>query len=356
VPLLKDILDQNIGDVPGVPFKSHELGWQAVPDHLSGAAAEALGRIGTAEAQACLIEAFAKLKDFWFYTFRTADHSWLMGCHSSIPHYRILEALDAVACRDAGGITPQILRSVPMDPDRGLLYEDDAYETVSARVIHRVGMAGPVIETCLSVLGDAGAKPAPDLLEAVSASPPAESTGGLAPSSRAAQLLCVVALDPTDAPRIRAAFERFRAQEPSRERSWTCFFLARALGKLRDEGSVEVLRAALDQDMKEADFGIADPPNLFLHEAMAPCYRAAAADALGRIGDPSAYPSLLAAVTDYRNAMDVRQPAARALGSTADASCLGEMTKLANEYPEAMTQMTLWEAVRRRQGTGDRGQ
>jgi len=344
VPLLKDILEQNIGDVPGVPFKSHELGWQAVPDHLSGAAAEALGRIGTEEAAACLVESFSKLKDFWFYTFRTADHSWLMGCHSSIAHYRILEALDAMGVRGVEGLTAQILRSIPMDPDRGLLYEDDDYEKVSARVIHRSGMAPAVIETCLSVLGDPEAKPAPELVEAVTASPPAESTGGVAPSSRAAQLLCIVALDPSLAPRIRAAFERFRAQEPSRERSWTCFFLARALGKLRDKGSVEVLRAALDQDMKEADFGIADPPNVFLHEAMTPCYRAAAAEALGRIGDPSAYPSLLAAVTDYRNAMDVRQPAARALGTTGDASCLGEMTKLANDYPEATTQMTLWEA------------
>jgi HEAT repeat protein len=344
VPLLKDILELNIGDVPGMPFKSHELGWQAVPDHLCGAAAEALGRIGTGEAEACLIEVFAKLKEFWFYTFRTADHSWLMGCHSSIPHYRILEALDAMGSSEAKGVTPQILRSVPMDPDRGLLYEDDDYEKASARVIHRSGMARAVIETCLSVLGDPEAKPAPELVEAVSASPPAESTGGVAPSSRAAQLLCIVALDPSVAPRVRAAFERFRAQPPSPERSWTCFFLARALGKLRDKGSVEVLRAALDQDMKEADFGIADPPNVFLYEAMTPCYRAAAADALGRIGDPSAYPSLLATVTDYRNAMDVRQPAARALGTTADASCLGEMTKLANEYPEATTQMTLWEA------------
>ncbi|MBM3500647.1 MAG: hypothetical protein FJX74_18475, partial [Armatimonadetes bacterium] len=345
VPMLADILELNIGDVPGVPFKSHELGWHAAPDHLSGAAAEALGRIGTEEAAASLVEAFGKLREFWFYTFRTADHSWLMGCHSSIPHYRILEALDAMGARETRGLTGQILRSVPMDPDRGLLYEDDDYEKVSARVIHRSGMASAVIETCLSVLGDPEAKPDAALVEAVTASPPAESTGGVGPPARAAQILCVVALDPSVAPRIRAAFERFRAQEPSPDRSWTCFFLARALGKLQDKGSVEVLRAALDNDMREADFGVADPPNVFLHEAMTPVYRAAVADALGRIGDPVAYPSLLAAATDYdRSVMDVRQAAARALGGTARESDLGELSKLAREYPEAVTQMTLWEA------------
>jgi hypothetical protein len=43
-----------------------------------------------------LIDAYGKLVEFWYYTFRTADHSRLMGCHSSIPHYRIAEALDAI--------------------------------------------------------------------------------------------------------------------------------------------------------------------------------------------------------------------------------------------------------------------
>jgi hypothetical protein len=268
-----------------------------------------------------------------------------MGCHSSIPHYRILEALDAMASTEAAGLTGQILRSVPMDPDRGLLFEDDDYEKVSARVIHRSGTASAVLETCLSVLGDPAAKADAALADAVTASPPAESTGGVGPPARAAQLLCVVALDPVVAPRIRAAFERYRAQAPSAERSWTCFFLARALGKLRDTGSVEVLRASLDTDMREADFGIADPPNVFLHEAMTPVYRAAVADALGRIGDLAAYPSLWATATDYdRSVMDVRQAAARALGGTAGESNLGELAKLAREYPEAITQMTLWEA------------
>jgi HEAT repeat protein len=343
IPLLKAVLEQNIGDVPGVPFKSHELGWQAVPDHLAGAAAEALGRIGTPEAEACLMGAFATLRDFWFYTFRTADHSWLMGCHSSIPHYRILEALDAIGSRGTPPLTGALLRSVPMDCDRGLLLENDAYEITVARLVNRSGMAAKVIETALSVLGDPAAKPTPELQAAVTASPPAESVGELSPAARAAQLLSVVVLDPQYGPRIREAFQRIRTQEPSRERSWVCFFLARALGKLRDAGSVPVLRAALDEDQPEADFGIPDPPNVFLHEAMTPCYRAAAADALGRIAAREAYPTLRAAVTDYRNAMDVRQAAARALCRVADPSSLPELEKLADGYPEVVTQMTLWE-------------
>jgi hypothetical protein len=330
--------------VPGVPFKSHEFGWHAPPDHLAGAAAEALGWIGTPAAESALIEAFAKLKEFWYYSFRTADHSWLMGCHSSIPHYRIIEALDAMGSRRTQGLAGALLRSVPMDPDRGLLFEDDAYETVTARVIHRGGRADEAIETCLFVLGDEGARSSADLQDAVTASPPAQSVGALSPAARAAQLLCVVVLDPRYAPRVRAAFERYRAQEPSRERSWVSFFLARALGKLRDEGSVTILSSALTDDQKATEFGVPDPPNVFLHNAMTPLYRAAVADALGRIGAPEAYPALRAVVTDFDNLMDVRQAAARALGGTAGNSRLPELRELAAGYPEVITRNTLWEA------------
>jgi len=344
VPLLAQVLEENTRKMPVRPQKSHEFGWAAAPDHLAGAAAEALGWIGTPEAEARLIAAFEKLAEFWYYTFRTADHNWLMGCHSSIPHYRIAEALDAIGSRKVAGLTAKLLQSVPMDPDRGLLYESDAYETVTARLIHRNGMGAAVVDACLAVLGDPQAKTTPELQQAVTASPPAVSVGVLSPESRAAHLLAVVAQRPEDAPRVRAALERYRAMAPSRKRSWTCFFLARTLGKLRDAGSVGVLCSALDDDPTEFSFGVPDAPNVFIHNAMTPVHRAAAADALGRIGSKEAVPSLLSAVADFDNAMEVRQAAAGALGRIADPATLGQLEKLAADYPEFTTQRTLWEA------------
>ncbi|MHC4401015.1 MAG: HEAT repeat domain-containing protein [Planctomycetota bacterium] len=344
VPLLARILDENVVPHPVQPRKSHEFGWAAAPDHLAGAAAEALGRIGTPEAEDRLIKAFDKLADFWYYTFRTADHTWLMGCHSSIPHWRIMEGLDAIGSEKVGHLTAKLLKSVPMDPDRGLLMENDDYESVTAGLIHRNGMTDRVVETCLATLGDSEAKPAPELTDAVTASPPAVSVGILSPESRAAHLLSVVCLGASDAPRVRAAFERYRAGPPSRKRSWTCFFLARTLGKLGDPGSVAVLRSALDDDPTEAEHGIPDPPNVFLHNAITPLYRAAAADALGRIGASEAVPSLLAAVADLDNAMDVRQAAADSLRRIAEPTSLPRLEALAEGYPEIATQFTLWEA------------
>ena len=344
VPLLAAVLEKNIARTPVRPQRSHEFGWAASPDHLAGAAAEALGWIGTPQAEDRLVDACGRLVEFWYYTFRTADHSWLMGCHSSIPHYRIAEALDAIGSRKAAGLTGKLLESVPMDPDRGLLYENDAYETVIARVIQRNGMGPQVVETCLAVLGDARAKGPSELTKAVTASPPAVSVGVLSAESRAAHLLSVVCLRPEDAPRVRAAFQRYRRQEPSRKRSWTCFFLARTLGKLRDRGSVEVLRAALDEEPTEASFGVPDPPNVFIHQAMTPVHRAAAADALGRIGAKEAVPTLLAAVGEFDNAMEVRQAAADSLRRIAAPATLPELERLARDYPEIVTQQTLREA------------
>jgi len=261
-----------------------------------------------------------------------------------VPHYRIAESLDAIGTRVDRGIVERLLRSVPIDPDRGLLYENDAYETVAARIAHRSGYAAEVVAICLAVLADDMASGPAELRDAVTASPPAVSVGVLDPQSRAAHLISVVSLRPEDAPGIRAAFARYRAMEPSRQRSWVCFFLARALGKLRDVDSAAVLLSAVCEDRTEASFGIPDPPNVFLHEAMTPLYRAAAADALGRIGAAGAEQGLLDAIWNFENAMEVREAAARALGRTCDPARLGELREQADRYPEVATRRALWES------------
>ncbi len=347
VPILGQILEANIKVMPLVAKKSHEFGWVQQPVQLAGAAAEALGWIGTPQAEERLIAAFARLAHFWYYTYRTGDHEWLMGCHSSIPHFRIAEALDAMGSQKAASLTGALLRSIPIDTDRGLFYENDAYETVVGRVIHRAGMARDVVETCLAVLGDTNAKPNKELLPAITATPPAVSVGGLSPPARASQILAVVCLSADDAPRLQAAFQRQRQGKADSRRGWSLFFLARALGQLRDRQATAGLIEALDRDPTEASFGLPDPPNVFLHKAPTPLYRAAVADALGRIGAAEAVPVLLKTVANFDNSMEVRQAAARALGQCAPASALPQLQKLAADYPEVATQRTLQQAYAR---------
>jgi HEAT repeat protein len=346
VPLLADVLRQNIGPAKKRARKLHELGWIQRPVHLAAAAAEALGWTATPEAEQVLLDVFPKLRHFWDYTFRTGDHSWLMGCHSSPIHWRIIEAFDAMGTRLPEGLVPHVLRSVPLDTDRGLLVTVDAYETVAGRVVQRSGHLPAVLETCLAVLGDPKAKLVESLKAGVTASPPASSTKPLKPQPRAAQILSACALDPRIAPRVAEAFNRFRAAKPSRERSWTLFFLARALGRLGNAEVVPSLMAALSEDPREAELGYVDPPNVFIYSSMFPFYRASAAYALGAIGDPRGIPVLLDTVGDFANAMDVRRSAAQGLGLAARRGDEPKLRQVAEDYPEIITRRTLLRAAK----------
>ena len=364
VPLLTEILvDCCIKKMP-VLRGSNELGWAAMPDHIGGTAAEALGRIQTQEAINGLVKGFETLEDFWFYTFRTADHEWLMGSVSSILHFRIMEALETIGtCTSLDVKTPirkladRIMRSVPIDSDRGILLDNDDYEKIVGRVMALADYTNEYIETCLAVLegkqGDAVK------MKAVTDSPPAVSTGILEPTSRAANLIAVLVQEQTPPElrkRIRSAFETFRAREPSRERSWTCYMLARALGRMKDKESIPFLLSALNDEMKEFDFGSPPAPNIFLTNAMTPVHRASAAAALGMIGDPVALPALLATAEDFNNMMDVRDAAATAMIDIGrkinanDAARYKEFVErlktVAETYPELYPGKTLHRAYR----------
>ncbi|MCP4593418.1 MAG: HEAT repeat domain-containing protein, partial [bacterium] len=178
---------------------------------LAEAAAEALGRIGTPEAQTILVRAFAGLKKYPDYTYWYGDHEALMACHASPVHYFIIEALDAIGSVGAESIVPPLIRSVPIDPDRALLLANDDYETLVGRVIRRNGAEAAVVETCLAILGDPEATQVNDIAQAIGATERAWG-GHPDPENRAAQILSLVCRSREYEPRIRAAFDRYRAK------------------------------------------------------------------------------------------------------------------------------------------------
>lgn len=352
LPLLRELLAKNIEPRTGNLF-------------LVEAVIESLGRIGSPEAEATLIETFAALKDYWHYVGWYSDHPALYACHSSPVHARIIAALDALGSTRAATIVPQLIRSVPTDPDRGLFLQNDDYEMLVGRLIRRSARSREVVESCLVLLGDPSAKPAEDIKVALSTTHPAWG-GHPGPENRAAQILSLACRDQADEPRVRAAFARFRAmpEEPvSRTlgnptwtpiRHWTLFYLARALGNLGDRGSVDTLASVLSDDLNEARHGRPDPsqPEIhLLHLDYTPCWRAAAAWALGEIGDRRVRPDLLRAVRNLENATDVRHAAAKALEKIADPSDLAELSKLATDYPEVSVRKALLAACARLSGT-----
>jgi HEAT repeat protein len=342
VPLLRGLLASNVEPKTANLF-------------LAEAAIEALGRIATPETEAVLIETFASLKDYWHYVGWYSDHPALYACHSSPLHARIIEALDRMGSTRPAEIVPQLIRSVPTDPDRALFPDNDDYETLVGRIIRRSGRGTEVVETCLAMLGDPLAKPV-DVLKAAVTNTHAAWAGHPGPENRAAQILSLACRDSADEARVRSAFARYRAlpEEPiSRTlanptwtpiRHWVLFYLARTLGQLGDRASVQTLTSALGDELNEARHGRPDPsqPDIhFLHLEYTPCWRAAAAWALGRIGDPKAVSALLRAVRNLDNAPDVRHAAAVALGQCADPANLVELRKLAADYPEVSTRRAL---------------
>jgi HEAT repeat protein len=354
-------------DARSVPLLAETLRLHSDPEtgnlFLAEAAVEALGRIGTPQAQAALVEAFAGLKDYPDFTYWYGDHQALMACHASPVHYFIVEALDALGSAQARNIVPHVIRSVPIDPDRALLLGNDDCETLTGRVIRRQGAEAAVVETCLAILGDPNAAPVKEIEEAVSTT--IRCWGGHPDAeNRAAQILSLVCRDPAYEPRIRAAFERYRAKPTEIPRvfdtgipvvlampakHWVCFYLARSLGNLAGPQSVDALIAALAREPAEAAGGRPDPLGpgvLFLHNDLTPCWRAAAAWALGRIGEKRATEALLAVVGNLENAPDTRHAAAEALGRIGDPACLEPLARLAADYPEISTRRALLEACK----------
>ena len=170
--------------------------------------------------------------------------------------------------------------------------------------------------------------------------------------NRAAQILSLVCRDRTFEPRVRAAFERYRRKPTEIPRvfdtgipvvlelpakHWVCFFLARTLGCLDDPSSVPALVRALAEMLPEAATGRPDPLGpgvLFLHNDLTPCWRAAAAWALGEIGDPRAGTAMLDVIGNLENAVDTRHACVTALGEIGDPASLPALRELVSDYPE----------------------
>lgn len=349
IPLLTETLNQHCDPATGNLF-------------LAEACAEALGRIAVPAAEQALLECFAKLKDYPQHTSWYGDHGALMACHAAPIHFLIAEALDAMGSTNTAPIVPHLIRSVPTDPDRALLPENDDCEALFGRIIRRAGAEGSVVETCLALLGDSQAVKAPEIAAAIATTHGAWG-GKPDPENRAAQILSLTCRDQRYEPRIRAAFDRYRTRpnDPIPRvfdtgipvvlqlpiKNWVCFFLARSLGNLAQPASVEALLAALKAP-SEAASGYPDPLGpgcLFLHDDLTPCWRAGAAWALGQVGDKRAVPILLAVIADLKNAPDTRHAAAVALGRIGDPATRAELLHLAADYPEISTQRALQEAA-----------
>ena len=343
IPLLKDLIENNLDHRKSNLF-------------MSEICLEALGYSSSKDLESYMVDLFGRLKEFNQY------YNWYgLGTpnnEASPLHYRTLKYLDKVGATSAANIVPAIIRSLPIDADRQLFMDTDDYETVAGRVIRRSGSESNVVETCLQILGESSEESDAAIKVAVSKLYVAFG-GNPGPKNRAAQVLSIVCRSKEYEPRIRAAFNRYRAKprdplvrparwrnhaHPVSDTAWVRFYLARLLGELRDPASSNSLIEALEKDPNEATWGWPDPGKLYiglLQNGHKPCYRAAAARALGRIGEKRATDTLLKVLGNYENAIDTRYAAAIALKRLADEAHLPAIAKLAADYQEVSVKMVL---------------
>ena len=329
---------------------------------LAEAAVEAMGRIGTPEAQDALVQALAGLKDYFFYVGWYGDHGALYACHASPTHYFIAEALDHQGSTRAAGAVPHLIRSVPTDPDRALLLCTDDCEAIVGRVIRRQGAEAAVVETCLAILGEAEAERVAPIEQAI-ATTYAAWAGKPDPENRAAQILSLVCRDRRYEPHIRAALERYRVRpvvDLEREGSRRCRTScppgtgSRSSSPARSatwpiRGRWTPWWRRSNNVRRRARWAIPIRPRpaaMFLQKDFTPCYRAAAAWALGQIGDRRAGSTLLAVIGDLTNATDTRFAAAESLARLHDPAHVEAARKLASDYPEVSVRKALLRIAR----------
>lgn len=352
VPLLAETVAANLNPETGNLF-------------LAEAAVEALARGGSAAAESALLGLLDQLPPYITHSRWYGDHDALIACHAAPVHARIVAALDQLGSRAAGSQVPALVRMVPTDPDRALMPASDDFETLVGRVIRRSGRGEALANTCLNVLGDADAgSPAAELLAALGDVQGAWA-GHPNREIRAAQILSLLARDPALAPRVVAAFERYRSRANAIPRlydtgipvvtelplrHWVCFYLARTLGQLGNPVAVTTLTDSLADGLAEAASGRPDPLKpgvLFLHNDLTPCWRAGAAWALGRIGAREAMAALRGVLANPENAPDTRHAAAVALGRLATPAELPALRELAASMPEVSTRRALLDACGR---------
>lgn len=241
----------------------------------------------------------------------------------------------------------RIIESLPADKDRGLLYELDSFEALSARVIERSGATDRVAEACLAVLGDAKVESDKPLVASVALSPHAEAhIRKYSAQARAAQVLSIVCGDVKYAGRIGDLVKKYRAEKESEKRNWCCFYLIRTLGRLGDGASGELLLDVLMNDPTETAAGLNPPPTHIIYKGWRPFYRPAAAWGLGMLKEKKAIGALLEAIENLDNAPCVRQQAAIALGRIGDRKCLKRLIKISEVYPDVMTRRSILESIK----------
>jgi HEAT repeat protein len=235
--------------------------------------------------------------------------------------------------RKLRGITPLLVANMAGDFDGAMLYEEQAYQNVTAYLLECAGVRREVCEIAYEALKQASparsgsrfsTKQHDQLLALARRGP-----GG---TSFAAEWLAALCRGRENTPRLLPLLEH--------DNGWVRINAAKTLMFIGDRSAAAPIAALLSASKTEAEHGyfgsfLFEAPKWGQDEynAPSPCWREAFTRALGTLGDARQVRLLVKLLNDERNVLEVRHAAAQSLAMIGGPDALAALGTAASRHP-----------------------
>ena len=323
-------------------------------------AADALGDCGGSDAVSALIAAYP---------------SYAMGVNRSAPSklpkddkpgfeavdrmyetpYAIAQALsrfplkDEDARRGLRSIAPLLVANMASDFDGAMIYEEQAFQRVTAYLLEMAGMRRAVCEIAFEALGRAEATSAATVMsDETRQSLLALAAKGPGGTSYAASWLSALCRDRDYVPHLVALLEH--------ENGWVRINAAKTLMFMNERSAVDPIATLLESSKTEAEHGYFTG---FLfkakgrqgqdeYNAPSPCWREAFTRALGPLGSKEHVPLLVRLLNDDSNVLEVQYSAAMSLDKIGTPVAVDALVEAAAAHPFHSVRLLAREALWKR--------
>jgi len=323
-------------------------------------AADALGDCGGTDAAGALIAAYP---------------SYAMGVDRSKPSrmpkddrpgfeaidrmyetpYAVALALSRFPLKDAKtrktlqGIAPLLVANMASDFDGAMIYEEQAFQSVTAYLLEKAGMRRAVCEIAFEALGQSKVSSAATVLPAETRQSLLALAGrGPGGTSYAASWLTALCRDRDYVPQLVGLLEH--------ENGWVRINAAKALMFMNERSAVESIATLLARSKTEAEYGTFTG---FLfktkgkqgqdeYNAPSPCWREAFTRALGQLGSKEHVPLLVRLLNDDRNVLEVQYSAALSLDKIGTPVAVDALVETAATHPFHSVRLVAREALWKR--------
>lgn len=247
------------------------------------------------------------------------------------------------------GIVPLLVVNMASDFDGAMLYEEQAYQRVTAALLERSGARREVCEIAWEALGAPGKRTAPPILsEAARKALLERAKAGPGGTSFAAGWLTALCRDEECLPRLSRLLEH--------ENGWVRINAAKTLMFMKAAPAAGEIAAILENSPPEADLGYQG--DFFFkqeghqghdeYSAPSPRWREAFTRALGAIGGAADVPLLARLLNDERNVLEVRVSAAVSLDRIGGDAAISVLQEAARGHPYHSIRLLAREALWKR--------